>query len=148
LATTTLAGAATVAPCAGTSIDAISGTSDPLVARKLLLLWMTRHHPVRVMLTGAGTVRVLAVTSRSDAAVQLILELAAALDRAAESVALNQARMDRIAAADGVTDAPVAVLPNLILAAGGRGTATALDFISIGLGVLVGHALVLRRAAR
>ena len=57
-----------------------------------------------------------------------MLELAGALNDAGEPVALNQARMERIAAAYDVTDARVAVLPNMVLAAGGRGAPTALDF--------------------
>jgi uncharacterized membrane protein YjjP (DUF1212 family) len=102
-----------------------------------------------------------------------MLEPAAALNRAGESVALNQARMERISNAYGVTDARVAVMPNMVLAAGGRGIPAALEFsraqpfgnrldqtaaiadlardvhatitfISIGLGVLVGNAIVLR----
>ena len=68
------------------------------------------------------------VATRSAPAVQFMLELAAALNRAGESVALNQARMERIARAYDVTDARVAVLPNMVLAAGGRGAPTALDF--------------------
>ena len=60
-------------------------------------------------------------------AVQFMLELATALNDAGEPVALNQARMERIATAYGVTDARVAVLPNLVLGAGGRGSPTALD---------------------
>jgi uncharacterized membrane protein YjjP (DUF1212 family) len=57
-----------------------------------------------------------------------MLELAAALNRAGESVALNQARMERVAKAYGVTDARVAVLPNMVLAAGGRGIPAAFEF--------------------
>jgi uncharacterized membrane protein YjjP (DUF1212 family) len=57
-----------------------------------------------------------------------MLELAAALNRVGESVALNQARMERIAAAYKVTDARVAVLPNMVLAAGGRGIPAAFEF--------------------
>jgi uncharacterized membrane protein YjjP (DUF1212 family) len=57
-----------------------------------------------------------------------MLELAAALNRADESVALNQARMERISNAYGVTDARVAVMPNMVLAAGGRGIPAALEF--------------------
>ena len=75
------------------------------------------------------------ITSRSERerAVQFMLELAAALNDAGESVALNQARMERIAAAYGVTDARLAVLPNMVLAAGGRGAATALDLTHLQL---------------
>ena len=64
----------------------------------------------------------------AEPAVQFMLELAAALNRAGEPVALNQASMERVAAAYGVADARVAVLPDVVLAAGGRGTPTALDF--------------------
>src|SRR4051794_3007247 len=49
----------------------------------------------------------------------------------------------------------VAVLPDMVPAAGGRGTSAALDFahaivafVSIGLGVLVGNAVVLRLTSR
>ena len=62
-----------------------------------------------------------------------MLELAAALNDAGEPVALNQARMERIAAAYDVTDARVAVLPNLVLAAGGRGSPTALELTHLQL---------------
>ena len=68
------------------------------------------------------------VAGRSASAVQFILELAAALNRSGESVALNQARMERVARAYDVTDARVAVLPNMVLAAGGRGVPAALEF--------------------
>ena len=61
-------------------------------------------------------------------AVQFMLELAAALNRAGEPVALNQASMERIARAYGVEEARVAVLPDMVIAAGGRGTPAALDF--------------------
>jgi uncharacterized membrane protein YjjP (DUF1212 family) len=64
----------------------------------------------------------------AEPAVQFMLELAAALNRAGEPVALNQASMQRVAKAYGVTDATVAVLPDMVLAAGGRGTPAALDF--------------------
>jgi uncharacterized membrane protein YjjP (DUF1212 family) len=64
----------------------------------------------------------------AEPAVQFMLELAAALNRAGEPVALNQASMERIARAYGVTDARVAVMPDVVLAAGGRGTPAALDF--------------------
>jgi uncharacterized membrane protein YjjP (DUF1212 family) len=64
------------------------------------------------------------VTTRSEPAVQFIVELAAALNEAGESVTLNQRRMDRIAAAYGVSDARVAVMPNMVLAAGGHGAAS------------------------
>ena len=57
-----------------------------------------------------------------------MLELAAALNRAGESVALNQARIERVAKAYDVADARVAVLPNMVLAAGGRGVPAALEF--------------------
>ena len=100
------------------------------------LPWMTvaakragwRDHPAS---PGAGEAhrrrqRQPSVRPRSEAAVQFMLELAAALNGAGEPVALNQASMERIAAAYGVTDARVAVLPNMVLAAGGRGTPTAL----------------------
>src|SRR6188768_343336 len=56
-----------------------------------------------------------------------MLELAGALNDAGEPVALNQARMERIAAAYDVPHARVAVLPNMVLAAGGRGSPTALE---------------------
>lgn len=59
---------------------------------------------------------------------QFILELSAALNRAGEPVALNQAKVERIAAAYGVTDARVAVLPDMVLAAGGRGTRASSEF--------------------
>jgi uncharacterized membrane protein YjjP (DUF1212 family) len=65
----------------------------------------------------------VATTTRSEPAVQFIVELAAALNEAGESVTLNQRRMDRIAAAYGVSDARVAVMPNMVLAAGGRDAA-------------------------
>ena len=68
------------------------------------------------------------VRSMAQPAVQFMLELAAALNRAGEPVALNQASMERIARAYGVEDARVAVLPDMVLAAGGRGTPAALDF--------------------
>jgi hypothetical protein len=57
-----------------------------------------------------------------------MLEPAAALNRAGESVALNLARMERISSAYGVSDARVAVMPNMVLAAGGRGIPAALEF--------------------
>jgi len=66
-------------------------------------------------------------TPRSEFTVQFLLELAGALNDAGEPVALNQARMERIAAAYDVADARVAVLPNLVLAAAGRGSPTALE---------------------
>jgi uncharacterized membrane protein YjjP (DUF1212 family) len=62
-----------------------------------------------------------------------MLELAAALNDAGEPVALNQARMQRIAAAYGSTDVRVAVLPNLVLAAGGRGAPTTFDLTHLQL---------------
>ena len=62
----------------------------------------------------------------SDQAVRFIVELAAALDRSGEAVSLNQSRVERIAAAYGVSDARVAVMPNVVIA-GGRGTAPALE---------------------
>ena len=66
-----------------------------------------------------------AVTAtRSEPAVQFIVELSAALNEAGESVTLNQRRMDRIAAAYGVSDARIAVLPNMVLAAGGHNPTT------------------------
>ena len=68
------------------------------------------------------------VATRSLPIVQFMLELAAALNRAGESVALNQARMQRVAKAYDVTGARVAVLPNMVLAAGGRGVPAALEF--------------------
>ena len=43
-------------------------------------------------------------------------------------MAINQARTERIAAVYGVSDARVAVLPNLVLAAGGRGRPAAIEF--------------------
>ena len=64
------------------------------------------------------------VATRSEPAVQFIVELAAALNEAGESVTLNQRRMDRIAAAYGVSDARIAVMPNMVLAAGGHGAAS------------------------
>lgn len=64
----------------------------------------------------------------AEPAVQFILELAAALNRVGEPVALNQARVERIAAAYGITDARVAVLPDMVLAAGGRGTPVTFEF--------------------
>ena len=66
-------------------------------------------------------------STRSELTVQFMLELAGALNDAGEPVALNQARMERIAAAYDVTHARVAVLPNMVLAAGGRGAPTALE---------------------
>src|SRR5262249_60858937 len=63
------------------------------------------------------------VATKAEPAVQFIDELAAALNEAGESVTLNQRRMDRIAAAYGVSDARVAVMPNMVLAAGGRDAA-------------------------
>jgi uncharacterized membrane protein YjjP (DUF1212 family) len=68
-------------------------------------------------------VSAVAVT-RSEPAVQFIVELSAALNEAGESVTLNQRRMDRIAAAYGVSDARIAVLPNMVLAAGGHNPTT------------------------
>ena len=62
-----------------------------------------------------------------------MLELAGALNDAGEPVALNQARMERIAAAYDVTHARVAVLPNMVLAAGGRGAPTALELTHLQL---------------
>src|SRR5262245_45775146 len=56
-----------------------------------------------------------------------MLELAAALNRAGESVALNQRRIERVAKAYDSTDARVAVLPNMVLAAGGRGIPAAFE---------------------
>ena len=67
-------------------------------------------------------------TTEREPAVQFILELAAALNLVGESVAINQARTQRIAAAYGISSARVAVLPNLVLAAGGRGQPTVLEF--------------------
>jgi uncharacterized membrane protein YjjP (DUF1212 family) len=67
-------------------------------------------------------------TVEREPAVQFILELAAALNLVGESVAINQARTERIAAAYGVSGARVAVLPNLVLASGGRGLPTVLEF--------------------
>ncbi|WP_028066529.1 threonine/serine ThrE exporter family protein [Solirubrobacter soli] len=64
----------------------------------------------------------MAVT-RSEPAVQFIVELASALNEAGESVTLNQRRMDRIAAAYDAGDAQVAVMPNMVLAAGRHGAA-------------------------
>ena len=72
-------------------------------------------------------------TTRSELTVQFMLELAGALNDAGEPVALNQARMERIAAAYDVTDARVAVLPNMVLAAGGRGSPTALELTHLRL---------------
>lgn len=68
------------------------------------------------------------VVSKPEPAVQFILELASALNVVGESVAINQARTERIAAVYGVSDARVAVLPNLVLAAGGRGRPAAIEF--------------------
>jgi len=68
------------------------------------------------------------ITTEREPAVQFILELAAALNLVGESVAINQARTERIAAAYGISDARVAVLPNLVLAAGGRGRPTVIEF--------------------
>ena len=68
------------------------------------------------------------MTSKREPTVQFILELAAALNQLGESVAINQARSARIAAVYGVSDARVAVLPNLVLAAGGRGRPTVIEF--------------------
>jgi uncharacterized membrane protein YjjP (DUF1212 family) len=64
------------------------------------------------------------VATRAEPAVEFIVELAAALNEAGESVTLNQRRMDRIAAAYDVSDARVAVMPNMVLAAGGHGAAS------------------------
>ena len=68
------------------------------------------------------------MVSKSEPSVQFILELASALNVVGESVAINQARTERIAAVYGVADARVAVLPNLVLAAGGRGRPAAIEF--------------------
>ena len=68
------------------------------------------------------------MTSEREPAVQFVVELAAALNLVGEAVAINQARIERIAAAYGVTDARVAVLPNLVLAAGGRGSPAAVEY--------------------
>ena len=70
-------------------------------------------------------------TPRSELTVQFMLELAGALNDAGEPVALNQARMERIAAAYAVTHARVAVLPNMVLAAGDRGAPTALELTDL-----------------
>ena len=64
------------------------------------------------------------VATQSESPVEFIVELAAALNEAGESVTLNQRRMDRIAAAYGVSDARIAVMPNMVLAAGGHGATT------------------------
>jgi uncharacterized membrane protein YjjP (DUF1212 family) len=64
------------------------------------------------------------VATRSEPTVQFIVELAAALNEAGESVTLTQRRMSRIAAAYGLSDARIAVLPNIVLAAGDHGAAT------------------------
>ena len=48
-------------------------------------------------------------------------------------MAINQARTERIAAVYGVSDARVAVLPNLVLAAGGRGRPAAIEFARVQL---------------
>ena len=72
-------------------------------------------------------------SSRSELTVQFMLELAGALNDAGEPVALNQARMERIAAAYDITHARVAVLPNMVLAAGGRGAPTALELTHLRL---------------
>jgi uncharacterized membrane protein YjjP (DUF1212 family) len=69
-------------------------------------------------------VSTVVASTGSEPAVQFIVELAAALNEAGESVTLNQRRMDRIAAAYGVSDARVAVMPNMVLAAGGHGAAS------------------------
>ncbi len=47
----------------------------------------------------------MVTTARSEPTVQFMLELAAALNDVGEPVALNQARMERIATAYGVTEA-------------------------------------------
>jgi uncharacterized membrane protein YjjP (DUF1212 family) len=86
------------------------------------------RHPVRVMNMGPRSAQVRAVTStRAQPTVRFMLELAGALNDAGEPVALNQARMQRIADAYDVGHARVAVLPNLVLATGGRGDPTELD---------------------
>lgn len=72
-------------------------------------------------------------STRSELTVQFMLELAGALNDAGEPVALNQKRMERVAAAYGVTHARVAVLPNMVLAAGGRGAPTALELTHLQL---------------
>lgn len=68
---------------------------------------------------------------QEDPTVQFILVLSAALNLVGESVAINQARTERIAAAYGVGDARVAVLPNMVLAAGGRGHPAAIELSQV-----------------
>jgi uncharacterized membrane protein YjjP (DUF1212 family) len=71
------------------------------------------------------------MASEPEPAVQFMLELAAAMNLAGEAVAMNQARTQRIAAAYHVRDARVAVLPNLVLGAGGRGQPTAFELARV-----------------
>lgn len=82
---------------------------------------------VKLVLSRVARVSTVTNEREGDATVQFILELAAALNLVGESVAINQARTERIAAAYGVSDARVAVLPNLVLAAGGRGHPAAIE---------------------
>ena len=75
----------------------------------------------------------MVTTTRPQPTVQFMLELAGALNDAGEPVALNQARMVRIADAYDLSGARVAVLPNMVLATGGRGASTALDLTHLQL---------------
>jgi hypothetical protein len=63
-------------------------------------------------------------TSEREAPVLFTLELATVLNLVGESVPINQARTERLATVYGISDARVAVLPNLVLATGGRGRGT------------------------
>ena len=65
-----------------------------------------------------------------DRAVQFVAGLAEALTRAGEPEGLVQPRADRIAALYGVPEARLVVLPNLTLAAAGRGEPVVLDSVA------------------
>ena len=79
-----------------------------------------------------------------DQSVSFIVELSAALDQAGEAVSLNQRRVERIAAAYGVQDAHVAVLPNLVIAGEDSSgwTRSRRCPTACAVGVIAGHAVL------